>query len=214
MSNENLPIGPKTPDFEAPWPGKPTLKGKFVTLEPLSNDHAEDLFECLGGQENEYLFTYIPEGPWPDYESFLASIEAKVKHQTWMYLALVDPHTHRAIGYVSLMNIIPKFRTVEVGNVMFSPQIQRSPAGTECNYLLARYIFDLNYRRFEWKANSLNAKSRRAAERRMSKSPEQYFLIALVHECIVSRGQRTFLWKQFPPETNPPLPLKIYKQAS
>src|SRR5208283_3837407 len=43
---------------------------------------------------------------------------------------------------------------------------KRTTAATEAIYLLARHAFDdLGYRRLEWKCNSLNAASRRAAER-------------------------------------------------
>jgi RimJ/RimL family protein N-acetyltransferase len=55
---------------------------------------------------------------------------------------------------------------IEVGNVMFSPSLQRTAAATETMYLMAKYIFeDLGYRRYEWKCNALNLPSRRAAER-------------------------------------------------
>jgi RimJ/RimL family protein N-acetyltransferase len=55
---------------------------------------------------------------------------------------------------------------IEVGNVLFSPALQRTRAATETIYLLARYIFDeLGYRRFEWKCNAQNLPSRRAAGR-------------------------------------------------
>jgi RimJ/RimL family protein N-acetyltransferase len=44
--------------------------------------------------------------------------------------------------------------------------LQRTPLGTEAQYLLAKYIFEtLGYRRYEWKCNALNAPSRRAAQR-------------------------------------------------
>ena len=44
--------------------------------------------------------------------------------------------------------------------------LQRTPLGTEAQYLLARYAFEtLGYRRYEWKCNALNAASRRAALR-------------------------------------------------
>jgi RimJ/RimL family protein N-acetyltransferase len=53
-----------------------------------------------------------------------------------------------------------------VGHVLYSPALQRTPLGTEAQYLLARYVFDtLGYRRYEWKCDSLNAASRRAALR-------------------------------------------------
>ncbi len=41
-----------------------------------------------------------------------------------------------------------------------------APGATEAMYLMARHVFDdLGYRRYEWKCNSLNAPSRRAALR-------------------------------------------------
>jgi RimJ/RimL family protein N-acetyltransferase len=57
-------------------------------------------------------------------------------------------------------------RVIEVGNILYSPALQRTPLGTEAQYLLARYAFEtLGYRRYEWKCNVLNAPSRRAAVR-------------------------------------------------
>ena len=44
--------------------------------------------------------------------------------------------------------------------------MQRTSLGTEAQYLFARYIFEmLGYRRYEWKCNTRNAPSWRAAER-------------------------------------------------
>jgi RimJ/RimL family protein N-acetyltransferase len=55
---------------------------------------------------------------------------------------------------------------IEVGNILYTPKLQRTPAATEAMFLLMQYIFeDLGYRRYEWKCNSLNAPSRRAALR-------------------------------------------------
>ena len=55
---------------------------------------------------------------------------------------------------------------IEVGHIAYAPALQRTPLGTEAQYLLARYAFEtLGYRRYEWKCNALNAASRRAAVR-------------------------------------------------
>ncbi len=44
--------------------------------------------------------------------------------------------------------------------------MRRTPAGTEAMFLMMQRAFDeLGYRRYEWKCDSLNAPSRRAAER-------------------------------------------------
>jgi RimJ/RimL family protein N-acetyltransferase len=55
---------------------------------------------------------------------------------------------------------------VEVGSVHFSPLMTRTIAATEAQWLLMRYAMEtLGYRRYEWKCNSLNEPSRRAAQR-------------------------------------------------
>ncbi len=87
--------------------------------------------------------------------------------------ALEDPYSYaiidaggRAVGIATLMEIRPAAGVIEVGNIVYTPLLQRTPLGTEAQYLLAKYAFeDLGYRRYEWKCNALNAPSRRAAAR-------------------------------------------------
>src|SRR5207249_2950540 len=70
------------------------------------------------------------------------------------------------IGIATLMEIRPAMRVIEMGSIVYSPLLQRTPLATEAQYLLARYAFEtLGYRRYEWKCNALNAPSRRAALR-------------------------------------------------
>ena len=57
-------------------------------------------------------------------------------------------------------------RSIEVGHIVYTPALQKTPLGTEAQYLLARYAIEtLGNRRYEWKCNALNAASRRAALR-------------------------------------------------
>ena len=70
------------------------------------------------------------------------------------------------LGMASYMRIRPEHGSAEVGFVCFSKAMQRTPAATEAMYLMARHLFDdLGYRRYEWKCDNANEKSRRAAER-------------------------------------------------
>jgi RimJ/RimL family protein N-acetyltransferase len=56
--------------------------------------------------------------------------------------------------------------TIEVGHLSYAPALQRTAAATEAMYLMLRRAFDeLGYRRYEWKCDSHNAPSCRAAER-------------------------------------------------
>ena len=81
------------------------------------------------------------------------------------HYAVIDK-SERVTGTMSLMEIRPAMRVIEVGYIVYAPAMQRTPLATEAQYLLARYAFEeLGYRRYEWKCDSLNAPSRRAALR-------------------------------------------------
>ena len=55
---------------------------------------------------------------------------------------------------------------IEVGNINYSPLLQRTRAATEAMYLMMHRVFsDLGYRRYEWKCDALNEPSLKAAER-------------------------------------------------
>ena len=63
------------------------------------------------------------------------------------------------------MRIDPVHGVIEIGNIYFSPRMQRTRAATEAMYLMMAWAFEAGYRRYEWKCDALNAASRRAAER-------------------------------------------------
>jgi len=68
-------------------------------------------------------------------------------------------------GSASYLRIAPSVGTIEVGHIHFSPLLQHTPAATEAMFLMMRRVFELGYRRYEWKCDALNAPSRRAAQR-------------------------------------------------
>jgi len=83
-----------------------------------------------------------------------------------LFHTITDTDSNRPLGVASFMRIEPAHGCIEVGNISYSPPLQRTPGATEAMYLMARRAFDeLGYRRYEWKCNALNAPSRRAALR-------------------------------------------------
>jgi RimJ/RimL family protein N-acetyltransferase len=162
------PIGPSIDSHPAGRPERVRLKGRWITLVPLdAAAHAEALYEGSNGDAaRQAVWTYLFNGPFATPADFAADIDVKAKAADPHYFAIVDNASGRAVGYESLMRIDPPNRVIEVGGIMYAPSMQRTPSGTEAQYLLARYVFDdLGYRRYEWKCNALNAPSRRAAER-------------------------------------------------
>jgi len=156
-----LPVEDTSP---APRPGPVTLKGRYGHLEKLRPDHAADLWRVLAGQDQ--VWTYISaDGPFANFEAFSAFIAKRAAAADPYAYAIVDATAH-PIGYFTLLRIVPEMRVIEVGHVIYSPALQRTPLATEAQYLLARYVFEsLGYRRYEWKCDALNAPSRRAALR-------------------------------------------------
>lgn len=112
------------------------------------------------------------DGPYEDRDAFRASIAAKSSSVDPFFFVIIDntglegSSKGKVVGFFSLMRITPAHLTLEIGNILFSPSLQRTVAATEALYLLTRHAFDdLRYRRIEWKCNALNEPSRRAAIR-------------------------------------------------
>jgi RimJ/RimL family protein N-acetyltransferase len=125
---------------------------------------AAPLWQVFGGHDE--LWTYISgHGPFADEKAFTAWLEAREAHNDPYYYTVHEPNG-RALGLIALLQIRPAMRVIEIGSIVYSAALQRTPLGTETQYLLARYAFEtLGYRRYEWKCDSLNAPSRRAALR-------------------------------------------------
>ena len=143
------------------------MEGSCVALEPLDPvRHSEDLWRGLGGESREPLWRYMPDGPFPERAVFDTYLVAKAALHDPLAYAILNRQTGIALGRATLMRIDPGNGVIEVGGLIYSAELQKTRGATEAMYLLARYVFDdLGYRRYEWKCDSLNEPSRRAAIR-------------------------------------------------
>jgi RimJ/RimL family protein N-acetyltransferase len=161
-----LPVGLPVDTKPAPKPGPVVLEGRYGRVEKL--DAARDgasLWDAVRGDENNGMWAYMNYGPFAGQAEFAAWLAERPKLEDPYSYAVIDPKG-QAVGIATLMEIRPAMRVIEVGHIVYTPRLQRTPLGTEAQYLLARYVFEtLGYRRYEWKCNALNAPSRRAAAR-------------------------------------------------
>ncbi|WP_018181464.1 GNAT family N-acetyltransferase [Kaistia granuli] len=162
-----VPVGIVVDATPAPRPGRVTLEGRFVVIVPFDlAAHGRDLFDRSSGVENDALWAYLGQGPFADFASFSAYYAEAAKKDDPLLFTILDKASGRAVGHATYMRIAPQDRAVEVGNILYTPAMQRTAGATEAMYLMARHVFDdLGYRRYEWKCNDLNAPSRRAAKR-------------------------------------------------
>lgn len=172
-------LGTPVPDWTPPpSPDGSDMVGGYAALTRLSADkHAALLFREYSG--HDHLFDYLPAGPFASASQFHRWARDAERSEDMLFYAVQDRSTGRFVGLLSYLRINPSAGSIEVGNINFSPALQRTRAATEAIYLTMAWAFEAGYRRFEWKCNALNMPSRRAAQR-FGLSYEGIFRQALV----------------------------------
>jgi RimJ/RimL family protein N-acetyltransferase len=167
-SNElGQPIGPPLPGWKGvERPPRTPMPGRTCRVEPIAPErHAAALYQANSADPSNRNFTYLTIGPFDSFDAYRQWMVSAAKSDDPLFHAIVDAATGKAVGLATYMRIDPKNGVIEVGNLNFSPALQRKPAATEAMYLMMKRAFELGYRRYEWKCDSLNAPSRAAAQR-------------------------------------------------
>jgi RimJ/RimL family protein N-acetyltransferase len=138
------------------------LVGTHVTLRPVADADAPALFEA---GRDPAIWSYLPYGPFTTLDAMRGRVAEMVGVRDPLYFAIC-PDGQTAEGIASYLRIDTRHGSIEIGHIWFGTPLQRTTAATEAIYLLGKHALDdLGYRRFEWKCNALNERSRRAAER-------------------------------------------------
>lgn len=184
INEHGQPVGDALPNWTArPLPSRAAMTGRYCMLEALDADrHAADLFAANTQDASAANWTYLTVGPYASFEDYAAWARTVSAGADPLFFAVVDAKTRKATGVASYLRIFPESGSIEVGNINFSPLLQRTRAATEAMFLMMRRAFDeLGYRRYEWKCDALNAPSR-AAALRFGFSYEGMFRQALIYK--------------------------------
>ena len=148
-------------------PSLNTMMGRTCRLETYSPDkHNQQLFNAFIKDTDQANWTYLPYGPFDNFADFDAWARAECQNQDPLFHTVIDLKTEQAVGLASYLRITPETGVIEVGHIHFSPLMQGTTLATETMFLMMQRVFDeLGYRRYEWKCDSLNAPSCRAAQR-------------------------------------------------
>ncbi|MCC7032877.1 MAG: GNAT family N-acetyltransferase [Acidobacteria bacterium] len=197
LNDLGQPIGEALPGWTPPpMPPHTTMTGRLSALSPLVPADATRLWEAFGLDSEGRNWTYLSQDPYEHYEDFaewVRGASASVDPQFYsvrvqgaggqgappVSSAASSLSASSASGVASYLRIAPAMGTIEVGHIHFSPLLQHTPAATEAMFLMMQRVFELGYRRYEWKCDALNAPSRRAAQR-LGFSFEGIFRQALV----------------------------------
>jgi len=168
MVDPAQPTGTPLPDWTArPRPPRTTMHGRYCRVEPLEpGRHADDLFTANALDRSGQNWTYLVQAPFANIEAYRTWLTQVAQGDDPLFHAIVESQTGKAVGVATFMRIEPAHGVIEVGNINYSPLLQRTRAATEAMFLMMRRVFEeLGYRRYEWKCDSLNAPSRAAALR-------------------------------------------------
>ena len=116
----------------APRPQPTVLTGRVVTLRPFDrSSQAEALYRATHGPERDDLWRYMNEGPFPSLAAFEAAFDKKQSSTDPFFFAIVENATGLPVGQAAYLRIEPVHRVIEVGNIVFTPALQRSCGATE-----------------------------------------------------------------------------------
>jgi len=141
--------------------------GRTCTLvAPDLDAHAKGLWRESSLDTEHRMWTYLSYGPFATADQYRAFMQSKCMDDDPLFFTILDGESGDALGLASYLRIDPDHGSIEVGSIQYSPRLQRTTAATETMYLMMKRVFDeLGYRRYEWKCDSLNEPSRKAAER-------------------------------------------------
>jgi RimJ/RimL family protein N-acetyltransferase len=143
-----------------------TLKGRWLTLEPIDERHAPGIFDAMRDEE---VCRYLAWEPPTSMEDTLRLVqearETMARGQSIVY-AQVWNATGRAIGSTRLLDVRPADRQVEIGATFLAREFWRTPANTESKYLFLQHCFErLGCVRVALKTDARNIRSQEAIAR-------------------------------------------------
>ena len=155
-------VGYHAPMSAQTWVTPVTLTGQRVRLEPLREDHYDDLAR-VAFDAPVWRWTIAREQTEAGLRDWLAQAVANAAAGTEVPFATVDLASGRAIGSSRFMTIAPEHRRLEIGWTWVGTAFQRTGANREAKLLQLTHAFEtLDAERVEFKTHARNLASRAA----------------------------------------------------
>jgi RimJ/RimL family protein N-acetyltransferase len=152
-------------------PAPVVLTGTLVELRPLDLDadvaalHAVSSGEACRGVDaydpDARIWRYMSGGPFADAGALRAWLAPQVAASDGLPLAV--RRAGELVGVACFIANQPAHLKVELGTIWYGPIAQRTGCAAEATYLMLEHAFALGYRRVEWKCDTRNEPSQRAA---------------------------------------------------
>lgn len=161
--NDLRPVGEAVGYVVPPAPGSDQISGRLVVLERLdAARHGETIWQAAQGAD--WIWDYLGYGPFPEAAAYV-EWAARMQAGADPCFYAIRPQAGAALGVVSFLRTDTANGSTEIGHVLMTPPLQRTPEASEALMLMVRWAMEAGYRRLEWKCDALNGPSRRAAQR-------------------------------------------------
>lgn len=167
VNHLDQPIGEPLTGWTPPSPpSHEPMEGRFCQLEPLDPYvHAEPLHAANLSDVEGRNWTYLPYGPFESLKTYKTWMTSACESNDALFFAIRRKSDDKLVGVASYLRIVPESGSIEVGHIHYSEHLKKSPVATEAMFLMMKRVFELGYRRYEWKCDALNEPSRAAAQR-------------------------------------------------
>lgn len=146
------------------WINEETLKGNFLTLEPLQLEHISELKVAV--QDGESWKLWYANVPRPDEMSDYVEDAISAARAGDIAYAVRSNVTQKIVGTTRYYNVDAKNKRAMIGYTWYSSSARRTPINTECKLLLLAKLFESHDAiAAEFRTHYFNQPSRAAIER-------------------------------------------------
>ena len=143
-----------------------TLEGRYITLEPLAERHARDIYDVMQDEEVCRYLAWAPPRRLEETLELIRQAGALMARGESIVFVQIWKATGRAIGSTRLLDVRPRDRQVEIGSTFLARDYWRTAANTESKYLFLRHCFEtLGCVRVALKTDGRNVRSQEALTR-------------------------------------------------
>lgn len=162
------------------------LEGALVILEPLTDEHADELWEAAQAQEIWEWLAHIGRSR-DRFDSWLEMTLEGSRSGKEGPFATRDRRSGEIVGSTRYLNLRPSDRVVEIGWTWLNPSVWGEGINTEAKLLMLKHAFEtLGAVRVEFKTDARNARSRAA----LAALPAQFEGILRKHMTVPDVGVR------------------------
>jgi len=137
-----------------------TLSNEYVTLEPISIKHTNDIVEAIDAE----VFKYMPmRSAVISTNEVRRYIEFQMSRENTVVFAVINNETGKAVGSTSFMNIRVDHYGLEIGSTWISKASRGTKINPAMKHLMLEHAFEsMGAIRVELRTDARNAQSRAA----------------------------------------------------